>query len=45
MLGQSSKASSSPQNKNSSYKPVSGNEWFLSLIERLHSTINNSVTF
>ena len=43
MLGHTSNASSSPQNKNSPYKQMSGDEWFLSIIGRLHSTINNSI--
>jgi hypothetical protein len=43
MLGQSSNVSYSHQNiGESSYKHMCGNEWFLSLIERLHSTIHVS---
>jgi hypothetical protein len=45
MLGQTSGVSSSHQNKEKcSYKYMSGSEWFLSLIQRLHSTINTLTT-
>jgi 6-phosphogluconolactonase (cycloisomerase 2 family) len=41
MLGETLGASCPPQNNNrSSCKHMSGNERFLSLTERLHSTIN-----
>jgi hypothetical protein len=41
MLGQISRVDSSHQNKEKGlHKHMSGNEWFLSLIERLNSTIN-----
>jgi hypothetical protein len=39
--GQTSRVSSShPNTEKSSYKHISGNEWFLSLTARLHSTVN-----
>jgi hypothetical protein len=43
MLEKTTRVSSSHQNKKkiNSYKYMSGNEWFLSLTEILHSTINN----
>ena len=42
VLGQTSRGSYSHQNKEKcSHKHVSGNMWFSSLIERLHSTISN----
>jgi hypothetical protein len=42
VLEQTSRASYSHQNKEKcSHEHVSGKGWFLSLIERLHSTINN----
>jgi len=42
VLGRTSRASYSHQNKEKcSHKYVSGSVWFSSVIERLHSTINN----
>jgi hypothetical protein len=41
MLEQASRMSSSQQNTEENlYKRISGNEWFLSSVERSHPTIN-----